>query len=117
MTNKPLVGWLPGKENYRPIRNLFDCALFKINLRVKCKICGHSVVIDAPGHWWRCEKKGLDDSIFRFMKRLHCSQCWQQSKRKIRSFTIEQTHKRCDGPLMDGPDEYTWKRIVNRQRG
>lgn len=109
-------GWIPGKENYRPFRNLFDCALYKYNLRITCRICRHSTVIDAPGHWWDCERKGKDDRIAAFAKRLYCSSCRAQSGLKRRNLKIEQTTDACDGPLLPGPDEYTWKRIVNRQR-
>jgi hypothetical protein len=116
VSRKPIAGWIPGKENYRPVRNLLDCALFKINLRVTCKRCRHSAVLDAPGHWWQCERTGLDDGVGAFIHRLYCSKCLANERTKVRNPEIEQTHSACDGPLLPSPDEYTWKRIVNRQR-
>lgn len=110
-------GWAPGKENYRPIKRLFDCALYKINLRVTCHRCGHSKVIDAPGHWWRCERQGLDDSIAALGKKLYCSSCFQNRQVKVRNLAIAQTNDKADGLLLPGPGEYEWKRIVSKQRG
>lgn len=109
-------GWVPGKENYRSIRTLFDCALYKINLRITCHRCGHSKVIDAPGHWWKCEQRGYDDSIAAFVKRLYCSTCFKKSQSKIRDLRIAQTYDYADGLLLPGPNEYQWKRYVNGQR-
>lgn len=110
-------GWLPGKEHYRPVRSLFDCALYKINLKAVCWQCRHSSVIDAPGHWWRCQRLGLDDKIKAFHSRLYCSACYGRGKLKVREPTLQQTKEKVQGVLMPGPDEYTWKRIVNAQRG
>lgn len=109
-------GWAPGKENYRPIRTLFDCALYNINLRVTCRKCGHSVVLDAPGLWWQRERAGKDTRIAVFVKRLCCQNCKVHLGISQRGPAVEQTDAPCDGPLLPGPDEYTWKRIVNRQR-
>jgi hypothetical protein len=72
--------------------------------------------MDAPGHWWRCEQKGLSDNIGAFVRRLHCSQCFKISGIKVRQPKVEQTRDEPKGPLLPGPDHYTWKRIVNRQR-
>ena len=110
-------GWVPGKENYRPIKTLLECALYKRNLRITCRICSHSYVIDAPGHWWRCQCSGKDDRIEAFAKRLYCSKCKAQSGMKHRNPVVEQTNDPCDGELLPGPDSATWKRIVNNQRG
>jgi hypothetical protein len=116
VSREPPYGWVPGKENYRPIRTLFECALYKRYLRVTCWQCKHSVILDAPGHWWRCEQHGLSDSIGAFVRRLHCSQCFKKSGIKVRQPKVEQTGDEPKGPLLPGPDHYTWKRIVNRQR-
>lgn len=73
-------------------------------------------MVDAPGHWWRCEQKRLDDTVKAFAGRLYCQPCFQGTGRKYRPAKVEQT---CDAPagsLLPGPDHYTWKRIVNRQR-
>jgi hypothetical protein len=72
--------------------------------------------MDAPGHWWRCEQKGLSDCIAAFVRRLHCSQCFKKSGIKVRQPKVEQTGEEPKGTLLPGPDHYTWKRIVNRQR-
>ena len=109
-------GWVPGKENYRPIRTLFDCALYRLNLRITCLRCKHTAIIDAPGRWWQCEKKGWDDTIRAYSNRLICGQCWRDRGVKVRRPHIEQTNERATEALLNGPDEYEWKRIVNRQR-
>jgi hypothetical protein len=114
--HKPAFGWVPGKEGYRPVRTLFECALYKINLRVTCGACGNSTVIDAPGHWWRCEQLKKDDSLKAFVQRLYCQKCWSGCYFKRRPSRVEQTNDPVDGPLLPGPDHYSWKRIVNRQR-
>lgn len=116
MKNAP-YGWLPGKDHYRPVRTLFDCALFKINLKATCWQCQYGAVIDAPGHWWRCELRGLDDGIRVFHKRLYCSSCFRRGKIKVREPKLEQTYEKFAGVLLPGPDESTLKRIINRQRG
>jgi len=110
-------GWLPGKEHYRPVRSLFDCALYKINLKAVCWQCRHSSIIDAPGHWWRCHRLGLDDNVKAFHSRLFCMSCFRRTKLKVRQPSLQQTNESVHGVLMPGPDEYTWKRIVNSQRG
>lgn len=110
-------GWLPGKENYRPIRTLFDCAIFKINLKADCWQCQHVAVLDAPGHWWRCKRLGLDDSVRAFHARLYCSLCFKREKIRVREPKLQQTWENVTGALLPGPDEYTWKQIINRQRG
>lgn len=113
---EPAFGWVPGKEGYLPLRTLFDCALYKINLRATCGVCGRSTVIDAPGHWWRCEQLKKDDNLKAFVERLYCRICWGRSYFKRRPAKVEQTSDPVDGPLLPGPDQYVWKRIVNRQR-
>ena len=75
-----------------------------------------NLIMDAPGHWWRCEQNGLSDSIDAFVRRLHCSQRFKRSGIKVRQPEVEQTAEEPVGPLLPGPDHYTWKRIVNRQR-
>jgi hypothetical protein len=114
--HSPSFGWAPGKEGYRPIRTLFDCALYKINLRIMCGVCGRTIVIDAPGHWWRCEQRKIDDRLNIFVQRLYCRTCWELSGIKRRPARVEQTTSAADGPLLPGPDHFSWKRIVNRQR-
>lgn len=109
-------GWAPGKENYRPIRTLFDCALYKLNLQVTCWQCKHSAIIDAPGHWWRSECSGKDDRLAAFVSHLYCSRCFEKAGVKVREPKVETTTTAVTGALLDGPDHYTWKRIINRQR-
>ena len=100
MSREPPYGWVPGKERYRPIRTLFECALYKSYLRVTCWQCRYSVILDAPGHWWRCEQKGLSDSIAAFVRRLHCSQCFKRSGIKVREPKVAQTSDEPKRPLM-----------------
>ena len=102
MSQQPPYGWVPGKENYRPIRTLFECALYNRYFRVTCWQCKHSVILDAPGHWWRCEQHGLSDSIGAFFRRLHCSQCFKKSGIKIRQPKVEQTGEEPKGTLLPG---------------
>ena len=113
---EPPFGWLPGKEDYKPLKYLFDCARYKINLRITCRTCRNSVVIDAPGHWWACHKTGKEDHIATFVKRLYCKKCKGLSGEKRRHPKVEQTRDPPDGPLLPGPDHYEWKRFVSGQR-
>ena len=113
---EPPFGWLPGKEGFKPLKYLFDCARFKINLRLTCQYCRKSVVIDAPGHWWACHKSGKDDHIATFVRRLYCKKCKGVSGEKRRQPKVEQTSEPPDGPLLPGPDEVEWKRFVSGQR-
>ena len=96
---EPPFGWLPGKDGFKALKWLFDCARFKINLRLTCRYCGNSVVIDAPGHWWACYKSGKDEHIATFVKRLYCKQCLNQSGEKRRHPKVEQTSAPPDGPF------------------
>lgn len=114
--SEPVYGWIPGKAHYQPLTHLFHCALYKVNLKVTCRYCKRSVVIDAPGHWWLCERRKWDDSLREFSKRLYCRACHERQGQKVRFPKIEQTDQVQTGPLLAGPDHYTWKRIVNRQR-
>lgn len=112
----PPYGWKPGKDGYQPMRTLFDCALYKYNLQVTCRACGHDNILDGPGHWWLCERRKWSDKIDHFLKRCYCSKCWSRERRKVRDPKVVLTHKPVDGPLLPAPDERYWKRIVNRQR-
>lgn len=114
---QPNYGWLPGKENYRLLKWMFDCALYKINFRVTCHHCRKSVVIDAPGHWYAGHRKGKEgESVRDFIRRLYCRHCKDVFGEKRRNPNVEQTYDPPDGRLLPSPGEYEWKRIVNRQR-
>ena len=113
---EPPFGWLPGKDGFKALKWLFDCARFKINLRLTCRHCGNSVVIDAPGYWWDCHQTGKDEHIATFVKRFYCRPCKAASGQKRRNPKVEQTSERPTGPLLPGPDEYEWKRFVSGQR-
>ena len=115
MTREAPYGWVPGKERYRAVRYLFDCALYGINLRVTCR-CGHSAVLDGPGRWYQAEKRGWDDDIRLWEKSLYCRRCLKLSAAFVRHPRIAQTVEGATEPLLPRPDPYEWKRIVNRQR-
>ena len=112
---RPRYGWLPGKEDYRPLRTLLDCARFKINLRMTCRACGHARVMDAPGLWWLAERKGWDDAISAIAARCYCEVCWRDRGTMVPGPEIVQTDEHAD-TLLEGPDAREWKRIVNRHR-
>ena len=103
-------------EGFKPLNDLFDCARYHINLRITCRKCGHSVIIDAAGHWWACHKTGKDEHIAAFVRRLYCKKCKAKSGEKRRQPKVEQTREPPDRPLLPGPDEYEWKRFVSGQR-
>jgi hypothetical protein len=112
----PPFGWKPGMEGFKALKYLFDCARYHINLRVICRTCGHSAVIDAAGHWWSLQKQGRDDHIGRFVRRLYCEPCLQRTGTRQRNFTVEQTSEPATGPLLPGPTQSEWKRFVVGQR-
>lgn len=103
-------------EGFKALNDLFDCARYHINLRVTCRHCGNSTVLDAAGHWWACHKSGKSEQIEAFVKRLYCKKCIGPSGEKRRHLKVEQTNEPPDGPLLPGPDEYEWKRFVRGQR-
>ena len=115
-TKEPPFGWLPGKEQFRPLKYLFDCARFKINLRITCRTCQTSRVIDAPGYWWDCYKTGKEEHIATFVKRLVCATCKTKTGKRRRNPKVEPTRDAVDGPLLPGPDHYEWKRFISGQR-
>ncbi|QGN54067.1 hypothetical protein [Novosphingobium sp. Gsoil 351] len=112
---QPRFGWVPGKEDYRPLRTLLDCARFKLNLRMTCRACGHSRVVDAPSLWWLADRKGWDDAIPAIAKRCYCEPCWTERQVKVRGPAIVQTSDAADD-LVQAPDARDWKRVVNRHR-
>jgi hypothetical protein len=71
-------------EGFKPLNDLFDCARYHINLRVTCRLCGHSTVLDAAGHWWACHKNGKSEQIAAFVRRLYCKTCQAASGEKRR---------------------------------
>lgn len=103
-------------EGYKPLKYMFDCARYHINLRVTCRVCGHSAIIDAAGHWWALQKKGKDDHIGSFVRRLICQNCKVETGKRCRNPKVEQTSEQPAGPLMPGPTEYEWKRFITGQR-
>lgn len=113
---EPRYGWIPGKEDWRPLSTLLDCALYAINIRMTCNGCGHSRVMDGPGLWWLAERKGWDQSLHTFGKRCYCGECWRLRYRKQRWPKMEQTKEPAEGALLPSPDQRTWKRVINRQR-
>ena len=112
---QPRYGWIPGKEDYKPLRTLLDCARFKLNLRMTCRACGHSTVLDASGLWWLAERKGWDDTIPAIAARCYCEPCWTRRQNKVRGPIIVQTRETA-AMLLPEPDARAWKRIVNRHR-
>lgn len=115
-TWEPPFGWRPGMEGFKALNCLFDCARYHINLRVTCRNCDNSTVLDAAGHWWACHKSGKSEAIAAFVKRLYCKKCIGPSGEKRRHLKVEQTREPPDGPLLPGPDEVEWKRFVRGQR-
>lgn len=109
-------GWIPGKEGYRKYQRLFDLALYKRNIRMTCGCCEHSRVIDAPGLWWMFEKRHWNEELRDIGLRFYCGECWKLHRKKVRQPKMEVVEDDAEGPLLPGPDEYEWKRIVNRQR-
>jgi hypothetical protein len=111
-----MFGWVPGREGYQPFRRLFDCALWKHNLRATCRSCKHTRVLDGPGLWWLAEKRSWDDDLRAFSHRLYCGPCYLTHSLKVRVPMLTPTQDEVKGPLLPGPSHYEWKRIVNRQR-
>ena len=114
---KAPYGWIPGKENYRPYRDLTDCALFHKNLRVKCRGCGAEKVFSGYALWWLFHKRGWDDSLRAAGRRFRCVSCSYGTRRRERSAVeLSITHDTATGPQPPMPDEREWKRLVNRTR-
>lgn len=114
--SKAPFGWVPGRAEYQPLWRLFDCAIYRRNLEVICGSCGHRVILDAPGRWWFCEKRGKDDRINTLKRRLFCSKCLETKGRKIRPSRIYATDKPATEGLWPGPTDSEWKRYTNRIR-
>ena len=113
---QPPYGWIPGREKYMPLRTLFDCALYKVNLRVSCKACAHSRVVDAPGLWWLAERKRWDQDIAAFSRRFYCGECWRTRHVVVRNVRVVQSQEEAEGPLLPGPDKREWKARLSRYR-
>lgn len=113
---RPRFGWLPGRDGHLPLRTLFDCALYKINLRLTCRSCGHSTVVDAPGLWWLAERRSWPQAIGEFGHRFYCGPCWRKLGVMVREPDIAATSDAPTGPLLPGPDRRQWKRITSRYR-
>ena len=63
-----------------------------------------------------CDGRELGEQIAAFVKRLYCKKCIGPSAEKRRHLNVEQTPEPPYSPLLPGPDEVEWKRIVRGQR-
>lgn len=115
-TGEPRYGWVPGKDGYRKFRILFDLALYKYNLRLTCRSCQHSRVLDGPGLWWKFETKHWPEELHAIGARFYCSKCLTEHRRRIYGPDMEVVGDKAEIIYKEGPDDYEWKRIVNRQR-
>lgn len=110
-------GWIPGKENYRPYRNIVDCALYHENVRVKCRNCSTEKVFSGYALWWLFHERRWDDSLRTAGRRFRCVHCSYDGKRRwSRAVELSVTRDDPTGPQPPMPDEREWKRLVNRQR-
>lgn len=99
----------------RKLRTLEQCALYKRTIRLTCRGCGRSRVMDAAALWWLFRRKEWDDSLGEAAKRFCCERCRDESSRVVRpSLTV--TREMPEGPQLPHPDKHEWRRLVSRYR-
>ena len=102
----------------RKLVTLQHCALHRRTITLTCPQCGRVRLIDAVPLWWLFERRGWDDRLPGFHRRLYCSVCRGSpggpGLRVRPHFQI--TRDAPEPTHLPYPEERVWKRVVSRYR-
>src|SRR5690349_3167721 len=99
----------PMRELANPIRDLFDAAVRRRNIRVSCG-CGHHAVLDAHALWWLFERNGWKIALPEVARRCICSRCVGAARGPRRPPQLEAVHEPATDQSLPMPPEAEWKR-------
>lgn len=92
------------------------CALYRKTLKVRCRRCPHTKLLDAVPLWWHFERKRWSDALPEAVEHLYCGACWRERRLRVSGPRYWITDDKPEAMHLPYPDEREWKRITSRYR-
>ena len=107
---------MPDLPTAYPLRDLFDAAVRHGGVRLTCRACRHSAVLDSHALWWLFHRNGWADRFRDVRKRCVCLMCLHRRGEKVRMPDLELVDEPPTDTSLPMPAELDWKRELRRRR-
>lgn len=100
----------------RPPHCLYELAMRRLTLQLRCRRCAHSVTFDPHALWWLFERKGWDQRLKAVGDRFHCQECAKLGRMPPSRPTVDITDHDPTDTTLRRPPMLEWTKAVRRRR-
>jgi hypothetical protein len=98
------------RDKVNPLKELFDAAAQGYALRLVCRGCRRSRILNAHAVWYLFERRRWIDRLGDVPKRFRCADCGRKGP------SVEPVHAEPDDHTLPLPPTSEWKRELRRRR-
>jgi hypothetical protein len=98
------------RDKVNPLKELFDAAAQGYAIRLTCRGCRRSRVLNAHAVWYLFERRRWLDGLRDVPRRFRCSDCGRKGPQ------VEPVHEEPNDTKLPMPHESDWKRELRRRR-
>lgn len=98
------------RQSANPIRDLFDAAAHGYNLRLACRGCRRSQVLNRFAIWWLFQRRGWRDRMADVPAHFRCGGCGRKRP------SLDLVHEQPTAHALPVPSEREWKQELRRRR-
>jgi hypothetical protein len=93
-----------------PVRDLFDATTHHYAIKLRCRACHRSRILNAAAVWWHFRKKGYSEWLRDVPRKFRCRECQERGPE------MDLVHQAANDHSLPLPSESDWKRELRRRR-